>query len=245
MAILQGICKNCGSLVVYNSSDDTCDCIFCNAVFPVSEVIPMDAELKDIEFPNEKFEKKAGIKTQYATMPDSVTPAVKRNKVSNTTDENAFTKQFEIQAKDVKAPKKVVILLSVIAAAALIIVVSISLPLYFKRTKLLSSMEGKMPSVVENVATVDTTKGKGYPVGYSIQGLDCQNVSIVTGDDIDEDTAKLLFDNYCDARKSVSSQYGKDDVKMKVYAKKGVYNVSSSKTEFTENKTGEKPSKKK
>ena len=101
-----------------------------------------------------------------------------------------------------------------------------------------------MPSVVENVATVDTTKKKGFPVGYSIQGLKCQKVSIVTADEIDEATAQLLFDNYCDARKSVSSEYGKDDVKMRVYEAKGVYEVTSSKTEYTENKAAEKSSKK-
>ncbi len=239
MAVLQGLCKNCGSLVVYNSADEMCECIFCNAVFPIGEVIPVDAELKDINFPMEKFEKttEGTGKNQFSTMPDRVTPAVERNSKSSVVETVVETKQFEVQAKDVKAPKKVVAILTAIAGVALITIICISLPLYKMRTSLLAKMEDKMPAVVENVANVDLTKDDdGNISGYSIQGISCQKVSVLTGDDIDENEARLLFDNYCDARKSISSKYGNDDVKMKIYSKNGVYTVTSEKADFSENK---------
>ncbi|MBO7450798.1 MAG: hypothetical protein J6U54_10550 [Clostridiales bacterium] len=235
MAVLQGLCKNCGSLVVYNSADEMCDCIFCNAVFPIGEVIPVDAELKDIVFPNIKYEKQAGGKNQYSTMPDRVTPIVNRNATS-TSDEGSVIKQFELEPKDVKAPKKVIITLASIAAAVCIVIASISVPLYFSRTKLLSAMENKMPAVVSDVATVDTAKdSQGRTAGYFIFGLKCQNVRLVTSDDITEDQAKELFDNYCAARKEVSSKYGNKDVEMKIYADKGIYTVTANNVEFTKN----------
>ena len=235
MAVEQGICKNCGSLVIFSTGDDTCECIFCNAVFPRSELIPIDAELKDIVFPNEKFEKTGtSNKHQFSVMPDQVTPVVNREKVSGTSTISE-TSKFEIVPKDVKAPKKAVIAISAAAAAVLIVVAGISIPLYSMRTKLTAKMQDKMTSVVEGVAQVDTSRNeKGQAAGYSIQGLNCQYVSIVTDDKITEDKAKQLFDNYSEARKSIKKTSSDKDITMKIYADGGVYNVKSTGTTYRE-----------
>ena len=37
MATKQGMCRNCGSLVVFDDRDDTCECVFCHCVFPSAE----------------------------------------------------------------------------------------------------------------------------------------------------------------------------------------------------------------
>lgn len=246
MAVLQGICKNCGSLVMYNSADEMCECIFCNAVYPIGEVIPIDAELKDIVFPNEKFEKNtnSGAKNQYSTMPDRVTPVVERNAKSDSLDEGVETKQFEIQAKDVKAPKKVVAIITGAAAIALIVIISVSLPLYKKRTKVHAKMEDKMHSIVENVIDIDITKDEnGNTAGYAIQGLSCQKVSMLTGDKVEEDKAVLLYNNYCSALKSADSSINKDSVELKLYCDGGVYTVTSDNVKFSENKAATASSK--
>lgn len=248
MAVLQGLCKNCGSLVMYNSADEMCDCIFCNAVFPIGEVIPVDAELKDIVFPMEKFERKTntGAKNQFSTMPDRVTPVVERNAKSDALDEGVETKQFEIQAKDVKAPKKVVAIITGAAAVCLLVTVVVSFPLYKKRTEVHSKMEDKMHSIVENIIKIDETKdADGNTPGYSIQGISCQKVSMLTGDEVDETTAELLFNNYCSALRSAGSSADKDDVELKLYSKNGIYTVKSGKAKFSENKVATETSKKK
>ena len=232
MAVEQGICKNCGSLVVFNTADETCECIFCNAVFPKAELIAIDAELKDIEFPNEKFEKQTtSNKHQYSVMPDQVAPAVAREKVSNPIVETK--NEFEISAKDVKAPKKVIGIVCGITAAVIVAVVGISLPLYFSRTELHDKMQGKMADVCRDF-TVDTALDKdGNSAGFAIQGLNSQIVEIATEDKLDETKAKALFDSYSEARKGVGKS-GNKDIKMTIFAGDGIYDVTSEGVEFRE-----------
>ena len=238
MAIAQGICKNCGSMVVYNTGDDTCECIFCNAVFPMSELIPIDAELKDIVFPNEKFEKRSNsTKTSYSMMPDQVSVEVERAKKHEALSPEAQNKtnEFEISAKDVKAPKKLVIMIAAATAAFVLIVVAISLPLYFMRTGLLKSVEERMGDVTKDVVKVDTSKdADGRNVGFSLEGLNSQIVGIVTEDQASEEKAKQLFDNYCKVRGEIKEGLDSSDVKMTLYAKEGIYQVTADGVEFVE-----------
>lgn len=238
MAVEQGICKNCGSLIVYNTADDVCECIFCNASFPASELISVDADTSNINFPNEKFEKNSSAKHQYSVLPDQVQPAVERQARSQTLNPDIKEKvEYEVQAKDVKAPKKVVITLSAIAAVVLIITVVISLPIYNSRTSLLSKMQSNMGAVVSGVANVDTTIDEdGFSKSYFIFGSKCEHVILVTDDDIDDAKATTLFNNYCDQRKNASSSIKNNkDVEMTIYASKGIYKVTDGgNVEFSE-----------
>lgn len=241
MAVAQGICKNCGSLIVYNTADDVCECIFCNAVFPLAELIPMDAELKDITFPNEKFEKSEDAKHHYVVpvLPDQVQVNVDREKRSKTLDSDTKEKlKYEVTAKDVKAPKSVVLTLAIASVALLAIVVAISLPMYSARTKLLNKMQNNMGAVVSGVVVVDTEIGDdGYSKGYVISGNKCENVQIVTADEVDNEKAVLLYNNYCDKRQEVSSNIkSNSDVEMTIYAKQGIFTVNNGgDVEFKEN----------
>ena len=83
MATKQGMCRNCGSLVVFDDRDDMCECIFCNCVFPAEEAIALLENHEGHEFKNEKFEAKEGGKHYYSNpvMPDTVQKAVQRELV--------------------------------------------------------------------------------------------------------------------------------------------------------------------
>jgi threonyl-tRNA synthetase len=35
------MCRNCGSLVVFDDRDDTCECVFCHCVFPSEEAVKL------------------------------------------------------------------------------------------------------------------------------------------------------------------------------------------------------------
>lgn len=232
MAVAQGICKNCGSLIVYNTADTECECIFCNAVFPLSEAISIDAELKDIVFPNEKFEKQDSSKHHYV-MPvydDQVKVNVEREERSKTLDPEVKEKvTYELQAKDVKAPKNVVIALTAISAVIVIIIAAISVPLYISRTNLNKKMKSSMGTVVSNVITVDTSIDEdGFAKGYFIAGNKCQVVKIVTKDEVNDSMAKQIFTNYCEQRKNASSSIKSDnDVEMTIYCANGIYEVTT------------------
>ena len=54
MATKQGMCRNCGSLVMFDDRDDLCECVFCNCVFPSEEAAAILANPEGYEFKNEK-----------------------------------------------------------------------------------------------------------------------------------------------------------------------------------------------
>ena len=67
MATKQGMCRNCGSLVVFDDRDDTCECVFCHCVFPSEEAVALLENPEGHEFKNEKFEAKEGGKHYFVT----------------------------------------------------------------------------------------------------------------------------------------------------------------------------------
>jgi len=112
MATKQGMCRNCGSLVVFDDRDDTCECVFCHCVFPSEEAVALLANPDGHEFKNEKFEAKEGGKHYYSNpvMPDTVSKAVQRDAVSskNSDDLKLKPSEFEVSPNDVKAPRKAI-----------------------------------------------------------------------------------------------------------------------------------------
>lgn len=56
MATLQCMCKNCGSLISFDDSAETCECIFCHSVFPREEAINLLENTLNNDIENEIFE---------------------------------------------------------------------------------------------------------------------------------------------------------------------------------------------
>ena len=74
------MCTNCGSLVIFDDRDESCECVFCHCVFPAAEAVALLANPDGHEFKNEKYEAQEGGKHYYATpmQPDIVAKAVQR-----------------------------------------------------------------------------------------------------------------------------------------------------------------------
>ena len=151
MATKQGMCRNCGSLVMFDDRDELCECVFCNCVFPSKEAAELLANPDGHEFKNEKFDKQEGTKHYYSNpvMPDIVEKAVQREKVSKVQPDSTKLKasEFEISPNDVKAPKKLVIGMAAGAVAIVAIILAISLPLYFSRKSLKESITADIGSI--------------------------------------------------------------------------------------------------
>ena len=85
MATVQGICRNCGSLMMIDDRDETCECVFCNCVFPSSEAIEIFNDPDGREFPNEKFEPSSDGKRHFTTRvfsDESIEKAIKREEIA-------------------------------------------------------------------------------------------------------------------------------------------------------------------
>lgn len=230
MATKQGICKNCGSLIMFDDKKDTCECIFCNCEFEAELAVKLLENSEGHEFKNETFERKAGTHNYVVpTYADVVASAVAVDKAKNPSESKTETTLFEITPKDVKAPKKTVAVIIGIVAIVIILIIAISLPIYKTRTAMTKELRDRIPTIVEGIISVDTTIDEdGNSVGYYIAGTTCQDIRFVTDDDVTDDEATRLFTNYCEARDEANeADMNADDVRMRIYCMDGVIDVSS------------------
>ena len=246
MAINQGICKNCGSLIVFDERDSQCECVFCHCVFPSAEAVEIFNNPEGRTFPNEKYEAVEGSGKHNATRvfsTESLEKEIAREELRKANSEERQNNEFEVQAKDVKAPAKLVI--GVIAGAVLIaaVILAVTFPMYKSRTALRSDIESDIGQVFDGVAAIDlTTDTEGrYYNGFSIFGQTCQYINAVTDEELSEEDANTIFDNYC-ALRAEKIAGGIDDiydgVVLRLYSAGGYYTVTGAdgnvNVEFTE-----------
>ena len=229
MATKQGMCRNCGSLVMFDDRDELCECVFCNCVFPAKEAAELLANPDGHEFKNEKFEKTEGSKHYYSNpvMPDVVEKAVQRDKVSKTQTDTAKLKpnEFEISPNDVKAPKKLVIGMAAGALVIVAIILAIALPLYFSRKSLKESITADIGNVFDNASTEEVTFTNFDYKQVNIYGLSCQYVKLGLSDGISEDQAKILYSNYTKLRADKRGEES-GEVEMYIYTPDTIFFVT-------------------
>ena len=228
MATKQGMCRNCGSLVVFDDRDDMCECVFCHCVFPSSEAVTLLENPDGHEFKNEKFEAQEGGKHYYSNpvMPDTVSKAVQRDSVSNKGDDLKLKpSEFEVSPNDVKAPAKLVIAFAVGVVAAIGIVLAISLPLYFSRTNLKKAIEADINTAFSSIA--GETKDDSFERQYNIYGATCQNIKLALPSAIDKAKAQEYFNKYCELRAAKREGKTSGSVKMEIFTPDTIYHVTS------------------
>ncbi|MBR5181268.1 MAG: hypothetical protein IKT20_07450 [Clostridiales bacterium] len=224
MATKQGMCRNCGSLVVFDDRDDTCECVFCHCVFPSEEAVALLENPEGHEFKNEKFEAKEGGKHYYSNpvMPDQVQKAVARDAVSSKGDDLKLKpSEFEVSPNDVKAPKKLVIAFAAATLAVILIVLAISFPLFNSRTKLRQAIEADINTAFDSVAKEDSTGRQ-----YIIYGLSSQYIKLSLPSGIDKATAQNYYSKYCELRASKREGKSSGNVQMEIFTPDTIYYVN-------------------
>jgi hypothetical protein len=210
MALINGICKNCGSLIVTDDRDEMCECLFCDCFFPTSEAVEIAKHPEDYTFPNEPQPKREGAKRYSAVpvYPDPVPVAVKQTEASDAVKKKEKN-PYEVSADDVKAPKKTLWTIIAITVAFVLVVVAIFLPLYLVRMNHRDAMSESIDQVFEKAGyTVNTEKKDGYPIGYSMKGQSNSVLRVVTTDD--EIEASALQETYEAFAALRASEYGYD-----------------------------------
>lgn len=240
MATKQGMCRNCGSLVVFDDRDDMCECVFCNCVFPSAEAVALLDNPNGHEFKNEKFEAKEGGKHYYSNpvMPDTVQKAVQRDLVSKKDSDDLKLKpsEFEVSPNDVKAPKNLVIALCAGIVAVVLIILVISYPLYLSRKNLKAAIEADIKTAFDSVAA-ENKEQDSFERQYLIYGLTCQNVKLVLSAGIDKDTAGKYYSKYCELRASKREGNTTGNVKMEIFTPDTVYNITNGNVEVQKQET--------
>lgn len=250
MATKQGMCKNCGSLIVFDDRNENCECIFCHCIFPGEEAVKIFENPGDYTFANETFEENSDSTHYYVNKvnPDMVTSAVARQKLAESKDDSLTIKpsDFEISPKDVKAPTKLKMIMLGILAIFIILVIAIAFPFYKSRTNLTKSIKEAIPQALSGVASIDLTSDEaGNLKGCALYGQSCNKIKIAVSSDVTEKTCEELFNKYTDLR-AQKAEITSDKLKgvtMEVYVKNGVYTVTgadgSVKVDFEEDAAAE------
>lgn len=233
MATIQGMCKNCGALIVFDDRNEKCECVFCNCVFPSSEAIEIFNNPNDYTFANEKFEPTGEDKHLYSTRvfsDEGLEKAIKRDELARATKANgtAVKNEFEISPNDVKAPAKLV-WGSIIALCVLIIlVIVIGYPMRNSRIEATKKVSDNINQVFDGVLDVNTTLDNGKTSGYIIYGQTCQNIKFVTDDAVNSENAETVYRNYSAVRSDALGRSEDLDkaVDMLIYASNGIFEVS-------------------
>ncbi len=231
MASAQGICKNCGSLIMLNDREELCECLFCDCVFPSAEALEIAKNPGAYTFPNETQPKREGVKKYNVTpvYPDPIPAAVKRAEVEKPAAK-AEKNPYEVSPDDVKAPKKILLLVCGITAGVIILVVAISWPLYADRMNHRNQLSEAIPDVCTEFK-VDSTKTDGYYVGFSLKGQSNNSLSLTTEDTVTKEDMVKTVENYANER---AKEYGigdsnrYDNVSLTVYASNGGFTISLS-----------------
>ena len=153
MATVQGICRNCGSLMMIDDRDETCECVFCNCVFPSSEAIDIFNNPDGREFPNEKFEPSSDGKRHFTTRvfsDESIEKAIKREEIAKSQRAESSaqkTNEFEVSPNDVKAPAKVVVSIVAGFTALVVATLAIAIPMDKTRKEIAAKIAERMPSI--------------------------------------------------------------------------------------------------
>lgn len=224
MATSQGMCKNCGSLIMFDDRDNTCECVFCHCVFSSKEAVEILENPEGRTFANEKFEATSD-SHHYTTRvysTESLEKQIAREEVKRSQEGSSKAKndEFEVTAKDVKAPKKLTIGLYAATVAFVAIVLAISIPMYSSRMKITDSIEKNVTKIYD-----------GNIAGHSIYGQSCQTFNLVTNDELDKDGAQNVYDNYC-AQRSDAGKKDSKDVTVVIYCDGGIYTVDDSGVNF-------------
>jgi len=237
MASINGICKNCGSLIVTDDRDAMCECLFCDCVFPTLEAIEISKHPQDYTFPNDPQPKRDGIKryTAIPVFPDPVAAAVKQASTLSAAKPKEKN-PYEVSPDDIKAPAKTLWTVVGIAAAVVMIVALGFLPFYLDRTNRREALTSAIDKVfADSGYTVNTSLTGDYPVGYSINGQNNNLLKVVTT--AEEITLEQLNKTYEAFAALRADEYGYDpaeedlyykDIRVEIVAGRGSYIIWTS-----------------
>ena len=203
MATEQGICKNCGSLLMVDSRDELCECVFCDCVFPSAEAIEIYNNPDGVEFPNLPQPKRDSKATRHVVTPvfdNVVEKAVKVDQAQNK-ETRKVEKLFEISPDDIKAPKKVKRTVYITTAVCILLVLGISIPLSILRHKHKANISDNISLCVTAAnIKVDTESDDGYAAGYKLYGQENDHLALVSTEDVTNEQVVSAYQSFCAIR---------------------------------------------
>lgn len=213
MAIHEGLCPNCGSLMRVNDENETTYCIFCWAAADSEEAIALMENSEGHTFPNTSYpepspeEKMKALAAQglggvNVMQQPSRKPKQEKRRQGKLTPREKVSLQNKPLVKPYCSKKHRIAILSGILVF-LLVIAAIALPVYFTRAGKKAELMEQLPSLIDFAS--DETR-------VNIQRQSNQLVTLVNPEETSEAEAEDVFNKYA---KVYSEVYGIDIEKAK------------------------------
>ncbi len=230
MALRQGRCKNCGSIIMVDTAKDDAVCMFCWAHTNPSEAVAIDADPEAYEFPNETMgepsaEEQAqafGTIASNAPVVKKSQPSIKKNKEKKMTpaEKVALAKKELVEPV---VPKKSKLIIAGISLGIVLLAAAIILPLTLNRNNKRALLAAKMPNFISGVTLKENE--------YAFEGQNNDRLTLVLQSEVtDEQVAEIIrnFRTLWAETYEVSVDEAQDNMRIKIYSKSGLTEVTGS-----------------
>ncbi len=202
MAIKDGRCPNCGSIVHLDPNAEKGHCMFCDAVFDNQRAFEIAENPEGVEFPNDPQPPYDGPNLQPGRSNGSVArtsgsgKSKKKQPAKTTKTEVAKPKEYvmkePVKLPDFKLSKPVKLKIAGIILAVVIILSAIMAPLIISRDAVRSDLLDSMGTLAP--FTVDTERA------VAIERFSNSYLLVASGDSISQEDAISFFIAFCQKR---------------------------------------------
>lgn len=193
MAIKEGRCTNCGSILFLDSEMPKGHCFFCDAVFENEEAFRAHQHPEDYSFPNEKQPKYEGPSLTPAAMQRVVAPAPRP--VPKVKEEAPAYTPPAAKVPSLKIPLRSVAIFTLVALLLVGVFAAVAFPLVNKRNKHQTAIIDRFSSEISY--SMDKTKD------IAVHEMDSSVALIVLSESLTAAEAVDLFETFCGIRADV------------------------------------------
>lgn len=232
MAMKQGRCPNCGSLLMVNDTDAKSVCMFCNARFSPIRAIQIDQDPTDVEFPNEAQDELtdeerqiafSAIRSVQVTAPVRSQPAVRKKKKAEpgrmTAQEKVAMQKRELIEPHVSKQHRTKLFAGI--GAVVLLMAIVFLPLTLNRV----AKRNELTARIDDIAVFDVP-GDEY---YDFNGFRNDGLLLVSPVELSESDVSDIMNNYKAVRAEVYGLDADDEqsyVDLRVAAPNGSYRLN-------------------
>jgi len=214
MALREGRCVNCGSILFLEPKNEKGHCLFCDAVFDNSEAFRAQQEPDQFTFPNEPQPRYDGPNLDPRPSAVAVSAPVHTPAVQKKSAAPVFVPKVT-NLPDAKIPKKMKLLTIGISALVVVIFAAIAIPVMLNRDAQRQAITEEFGAKL--TADVDLDKN------FSILNTPNDHFILALKDSVTEAEAEAIFAQYCEARASAMNIGGdiSEGVSMRLVAPEG------------------------
>ncbi|HBP37522.1 MAG TPA: hypothetical protein DD640_02050 [Clostridiales bacterium] len=195
MAIKEGRCPNCGSILQLDSVSEKGHCIFCDAVFASKQAIEIAENPKDVVFPNTPQPKYEGPSLEPHQGPSA--QAAVRQKLAQPVKKAKpapviYIPKDPVKLPDIRLSKKIKLRILAISLAVIILTAGVGIPAIIARDQDRASLFEAMKDA--GPFPIDTAKA------MAVRRNDNSYLLIASGQSVSQEDMIALFRAFCEER---------------------------------------------